>query len=278
MMGSLVLLLPALQGTAWTATPAVPTVGDTVVLERVVPAAPGARARTGALDAGERLEPLAEPRIDATGQGVRVRHVVALFAPGEHRLPMPAIELLHPDGTVEVVAGDTAVVWLEPVVPDSLAVAEPMPSRAPLARPARRPGRAVAPVGVVLALLGGWLLWRRRARTDVEPLPEGEPVPEMPLMRWLALGERRAVATIAVRRLREAVAAEVPETRGVSEPGAWAAVVRTARPAWPTTDLTDILRALERARFAPLGADDLAELIDRADVVRTRLHEPKGEA
>jgi len=42
--------------------------------------------------------------------------------------------------------------------------------------------------------------------------------------------------------------------------------VAAAQPAWPVAELGDILRALERARFARLGADDLVELVDRADV------------
>jgi hypothetical protein len=36
-------------------------------------------------------------------------------------------------------------------------------------------------------------------------------------------------------------------------------------------ELGELLAALERARFAPLAADDLAELIDRADVLIERL-------
>jgi hypothetical protein len=43
-------------------------------------------------------------------------------------------------------------------------------------------------------------------------------------------------------------------------------------------ELADVLRALERARFAPLGADDLAELVDRADVVASRLVPPPDDA
>jgi hypothetical protein len=43
-------------------------------------------------------------------------------------------------------------------------------------------------------------------------------------------------------------------------------------------ELADVLRALERARFAPLGADDLAELVDRADVVAGRLAPPADGA
>jgi len=39
-----------------------------------------------------------------------------------------------------------------------------------------------------------------------------------------------------------------------------------------------VLRALERARFAPLAADDLAELVDRTDVLLGRLGAGAGQA
>jgi hypothetical protein len=86
------------------------------------------------------------------------------------------------------------------------------------------------------------------------------------------------VATIAVQRLRAAVAAQVPDAARAAGPGEWAAAVAAARPAWPVDELADVVRALERARFAPLGADDLAELVDRADVARARLTPPDGGA
>jgi len=97
-------------------------------------------------------------------------------------------------------------------------------------------------------------------------------------MRWLGAGERRAVATVAVHRLRTAVAAHVPDAARAPTAAAWAATIATARPAWPVDELADVLRALERARFAPLGADDLAELVDRADVIAGRLVPPAGGA
>jgi hypothetical protein len=275
----LAVLLAASQGLAWRTAPAAPTVGDTIVLERLVPAAAGARGRTRGVDASDVMEPLGPPEVLTAPDGIRIRHRVALFAPGVHALAMPAIELLHPDGAVEVVLGDTALVRVAAVIPDTLAAPAPRPSEAPLARPVRRPARAAVPVAAAAALTLLWLAWRlrpRRAGAREEPPPE--PPPDLPLMRWLAAGERRAVATVAVHRLREAVAAAVPDAAGAAGPAEWVAAVAAARPQWPVDELADILRALERARFAPLGADDLAELVDRADVARARLAPRGGDA
>lgn len=268
----LALALAVSQGLAWRAAPAGATVGDTIVLERLVPAPAGARARTRGVDPRDLVEPLGPPEILTAPDGLRIRHRVALFAPGAHALAMPAIELLHPDGAVEVVLGDTAFVRVAAVIPDTLTTPAPMPAEAPLGRPARRPGRAAAPVAVALAVTGLWLAWRLRPRREVPPVDEpAAPPRELPLMRWLAAGERRAVATIAVHRLRATVAAQVPDVARASTAAEWAAAVAAARPGWPVDEIADILRALERARFAPLGADDLAELVDRADVARARL-------
>lgn len=265
-MMMLLALVAALQGTSWVATPAGATVGDTIVLERIMPVPPGAHGRTRMLDAGELVEPLGLPEITPVPDGLRIRHTIALFGPGIHALSMPAIELLHPDGTVEVVLGDTAFVRVAAVIPDSLETPEAMPSQAPLARPVRRPGRAAAPAAVVLIVLATWLAWWRRTAREVAPPPEPVAGIEQPLMRWLAAGERRAVASVAVHRLRAAVAAAVPEAERTATVSEWQTLVAAAQPAWPVVELGDILRALERARFARLGADDLVELVDRADV------------
>jgi len=277
-MMALALVLAGLQGVAWRASPAGATVGDTIVLERVLPATAGARARTRGLDASDLVEPLGAPDVRLVPEGLHVRHRVALFAPGAHALSMPAIELLYPDGTVEVVLGDTAFVRVAAVIPDTLATPAPMPSQAPIARPLRRPGRAAAPAAAVLVLLGLWLVWRLRGRREPTAETGGEAPADVPLMRWLGAGERRAVATVAVHRLRAAVAAQVPDAAHAANAAEWAAHLTAARPAWPVDELADILRALERARFAPLGADDLAELVDRADVVAGRLAPPTGGA
>jgi hypothetical protein len=273
-----VALALGLQAAAWTSQPAAPTVGDTIVLERLVPTAAGAFGRTRALEASEQLEPLGLPTITPAAGGILVRHAVALFAPGTHTIRMPVIEVVHPDGTVEAILGDNAVIMVAAVVPDSVRDPRPMPSQAPIARAVRDVWRAVLPVAAVLLVLGAWLAWRRRRPRAVRPTGTAVPPVELPLMRWLAAGERRAVATVAAHRLRAAVAEVVPASAPITVAGDWAATVGAAQPDWPVAELTDVLRALERARFAPLAADDLAELVDRTDVLLGRLGAGAGRA
>jgi hypothetical protein len=253
-MNLMALAVALLQSSTWSVAPAAPTVGDTVVLERVLPTAAGAMGRTRALEADDLLQPLGRPEVEPHVDGLLVRHRLALFAPGQHPVVMPAIEVLHPDGTVEVIVGDTAYVGVTAVIPDTADEPAPMPSKAPLARGMQRPVRLALPIGLVLLVLGAWVLWRRRApRPPAAVEPPSPEVPDLPLMRWLHAGERRAVATLAAHRVRDAVATAESDAPGAT-----------------LTELTDVLRALERARFAPLGADDLVELVDRADVALAR--------
>jgi hypothetical protein len=266
-----VALALGLQASAWMTRPAAPTVGDTVVLERMIPTAAGALGRTRPLQANEQLEPLGLPAITPAPGGILVRHAVALFAPGTHRIPMPAIEVLHPDGTVEAILGDTAVIAVAPVVPDSVRDPRPMPSQAPIPRAVRDLPRALTPVVAALLVLGAWLAWRVRPPRAARQAAAVVPPVELSLMRWLAAGERRAVATVAAHRLRTAVAAAIPASATVTDADDWAATVGATLPDWPVAELADVLRALERARFAPLAADDLAELVDRTDVLLGQL-------
>jgi hypothetical protein len=260
-----------LQGGGWTVRPAAPTVGDTVRLERVVPAPPGAVGRARALTADELVEPLRAPEIMTTNAGLLVRYTVAFFAPGRHELPMPALEVVHPDGGVELVLGDTVVAEVRAVLPDTAEAPEVRAARPPLGRVALEPLPVVLLGGGTAAALGLWAFLRRRRGPAPGPAEAQAPAPEAPLLRWLAAGERRAVATLAMQRVRLRLEAAVPDaTRGLAL-AECLATIGAARPDWPLRELADVLTALERARFAPLGGDDLTELVDRADVLLDRL-------
>jgi hypothetical protein len=277
MMPALLVLALGFQASTWRVTPVAPTVGDTIVLERFIPAAPGAVARMRPLDGNDLVEPLGPPVATTVQGGVRVHLTVALFAPGLHAVAMPAIELTHPDGTVEAILGDTAVVEVAPVIPDSLVHPRPMPSQPPLARPVRNLARAVVPAAFVAVLLLAWLAWWRRAPRPMAPPSAERAAQELPLMRWLSTGERRAVATLARERLRLAVVDCVPTAAVHLAHDDWIAAVRRAEGEWPVDELAALATALERARFAPLAGDDLAELVDRVDVVVARMGSPPSE-
>src|SRR5207245_5712595 len=64
------------QGGGWSATPAAPTVGDTIWLERSLVVPPGWQVRAGKLVAAEDVEPLADPAVLRSPNGWVVRYTV----------------------------------------------------------------------------------------------------------------------------------------------------------------------------------------------------------
>ena len=97
-----------------------------------------------------------------------------------------------------------------------------------------------------------------------------------PVMRWIAAGEHRAVATVTMYRVRDRVAQLVPQAGQSLHIEEWLNVLRTHRPHWPLRELGDVMRTLERASFAPAIPSDVIALADEAEVLVQSL-EPKGE-
>ena len=116
------------QSAVWSVSPSGATVGDTIWVERTVVATAGARARLRPMESTSVYEPLDAPvAVDSAGR-IWIRYTVAVFEPGTHMLPMPAVELVFPDGTGRTVAGDTARVALASVLPEGDTRLEPKPS------------------------------------------------------------------------------------------------------------------------------------------------------
>lgn len=271
------LLLAALQAT-WSTGPGRATVGDTVVLARAVPAPVGATARTQALQASELLEPLAPPAIAHRQGAIQIVHLVAFFTPGTHRVPMPTVEVVSPDGHAEMVLGDTAVVTIMSVLPDTGTRPVPRGSRAPVARPLHRPEPLVLLVSGVVLMLALWALARRRTRPR-QPAEAAPPAAvDPPLMQWLSAGEARAVATLAADRLRRHLSQIVPEAGLNLTIDECLRIVEARRPDWPVDALADVLTALERARFSPLVASDTMALTDRTEELLEELRDARPEA
>jgi hypothetical protein len=97
-----------------------------------------------------------------------------------------------------------------------------------------------------------------------EPAVGSAPVP---VERWVAAGELRAVAAAAGETLRSTLARVAPEAdRSLEAEGAIRVLERT-RPDWPLRELADVLRALERATFAPAVGEDVMGVARRADAL-----------
>jgi hypothetical protein len=255
----------------WTVTPANPTVGDTVVFERFIAVEDAAaRARVNRLESGSTFELLRDPVVAYRPGGISIRHVAAFFETDS--VTLPDIELIFPDGDVQVVTGGRATVVIQSILPsetDSLPV--PRGSRAPVARLSMHlaPALNAMIIVVVATMLWGVLRRRARARPDwVDAIPD---VTDPPAAKWIAAGEPRAVASLVMVRLREELVARLPEAKETLSVEECLAVVERERPDWPVSELADVLHAIERTSFAPAVPHDVLALLDQVEAVARKL-------
>jgi hypothetical protein len=267
-MGPAALLAVLLQQAGgWAAIPARPTVGDTIWLERTVPAPPGWRVRTAKLDPGPTTEPLGDPAVVRVAGGWTVRYSVVAWVPGVIAVDMPPFWRLGPDGTVDSLAGGTAAFHVASVIPDSVRAPTPQPALAPLRLARRTPLPALAALLLSAGLLVAVVAWRRRRPRMVAPAPDAEVADA----RWLAAGEPKAVAARAAHRLRNVLSRAVPEAHeALSTPECLAAVER-ARPDAPLRQLRELLGALDQVEFATAHGVDVAPLAARARALAEEL-------
>jgi hypothetical protein len=255
----------------WSASPPSVTVGDTVYLSRTLPASPRVRARPQPLPSTPVVEPLADPVVEVRGDLLEIRYAVAVFEPGPQRIAMPSIELFYADGNTETVLGDTAVVRVRTVLPSGDSVPPPRTSLAPLPRPRRNGTPPVVLLSLMAAVVGAWAISRKRvAPRPHPPGPDGSAV-SAPLRAWVEAGEVRAAAAALADRLRGRIAGLEPAADAGRSTEALLAVLRRRCPGWPLAEVEEVLRALERARFAPAVPHDVLLLEEQVGLLIERL-------
>jgi hypothetical protein len=255
----------------WTASPPAVTVGDTVYLSRTLPAALRVRARPQPLPSTPVVEPLAEPVVEQRGDVLEVRYAVAVFEPGPQRIAMPSIELSYADGNTETVLGDTAIVRVRSVLPPGDSLPPPRTSLAPLPRHRRHRAPVVVLVSLVAAGVGAWAISRKRVSPRPRPPAPDAPAPAAPLRTWVEAGELRAGAAALAGLLRRTIAGLEPAADAGRSTEALLAVLRRRCPGWPLEEIEDVLRALERARFAPAVPHDVLLLEEQVGMLTERL-------
>jgi hypothetical protein len=242
------------------------TVGDTVWLERFVPAPPGWRVqlRQGEPLANSSVEPLGDAVARPTAGGWVVRQAVVAWAPGVYATAPPSILRVAPSGRVDSLPRDTASFRVWSVIPDSVTAPAPQPLLPPLRGAIRNP----LPVSLAVLSAGGLLLaavrWRRRPPRDVPPLPHVPLEPEVPDARWLAAGEPKAVVARATHRLRTVVQGTVPVAHLALSTAECLSAVERVRPDAPVRELRDLLEQLDRVAFASAHGTDVAALAKMA--------------
>ncbi len=275
---SVTLLLLAAQTSAWTISPSVVTIGDTIQITRRFTTTPDVWVRLHPLESTLELEPLVLPRWAHSEGELTIVYSIAMFTPGRHGVPMPDIEIVHADGQLEIVVGDTAWIEVESVLPAEDPGVVPRPSQPPVARHRTSTMPLAGLLAAFLLTTGAWFTVRRRRGRRPRLEEADESVAGPPIDIWVASGESRAVAAVVADRLRNAIARRVPQaSRHLHTEECIEAVLESERGDLGK-QIAEVLRALERARFSPAAPADVLEVVDLAEAAITMLEAPRGES
>ncbi len=266
MIGELLLLLQA----------GFPTVGDTIWVRRTVAPPPGRAVRPAEWAPTDEVELLGRPRVTLRGDSVEVAYPLTLWAPGPHVVQVPGPLLVGADGHLDSLPPMATTLTAASVLPggphDSL---KPQPPTATVATHEHRLAPLLALWALAaIVLVPAHLWWRRRGRPPVvAPVGPASP-PELPVVRWAEAGEARTVVGATVERLREVIAARVPEAGTELDTDACLVALARSRPEWPIGELGDLLRALDEARFAHGPDIDALGMHRWAGELEARLADP----
>lgn len=249
-----------------------PTVGDTIWVARTVAVPAGATLRPADWTPADPVERLGPPQLSPHGDSVTIAYPVVVWRAGPLTVDVPGPILLGAGGRVDSLGPQAVALDIRSVLPRT-----PAESLAPQPRAdfVPRTTQSIVPV-LVLAAVAALLLaplhwwWRRRGRARPRPMLPSAGMSEPPLDRWADVGESRAVAAVAVTRLRAAVAAAMPEAHEGLDTEEVLTAIR-GRFDWPLAELGDLLRSLDEARFGTIGFPDAVGLARWADELAHRL-------
>jgi len=259
------LALLVAQVSVWSVSPDSVTIGDTVTISLRLVTEPGVSVHAEPMVSGSDVESLSVPLVRHVSGGVIVEYRVAVFEPGYRGVAMPEMQLVHEDGSIQGVPGDTAWVDVVPVLPAGEDSPPPKPSIGPFARGPLRPD---LPVFFMASALGATLVWtlvRRRVRQRPAWRSGIGKRVDAPVVIWLEAGESRAVVSAVTDRLRESIEAALPEASRQLSTQECLGVIDGERPLWPALEISSVLQSLDRARFAPAVPADIMDLVERAD-------------
>ncbi|HEU5218511.1 MAG TPA: hypothetical protein VFU23_07620 [Gemmatimonadales bacterium] len=226
---------------------ALPSVGDTVWVERTVPGVGTAVLRPQPWSLGTLGQQLGPAIVELGSTGALVRYPLVFWYPGEHQLSMPGPVLVRRDGSSDTLAAAPVRVRVASVLPEGVSRArlEPKGARVPIPLEAR----TLLPAGLlalVVLLLTGLvaLRWRRRGRAPLRR----QAVAAMPALttfqQWAAQGEFRA----ALHELAWLLSDRMRKSQDLTQ----------------TAELQRVLDDISFSSFSPRPDAELAALYQRA--------------
>lgn len=262
----MIALLLALQGTT-------STVGDTIWLERRIPVPAGAEVRATTWTPSGEVELLGRPIVLRDNGNAVIRYPAVAWTAGTHDVAVPGPVIVRADGHTDSLPPQTfhlqVASVLPPNTPDSAIAIQP--EAGPLLQPVVSPWPLILGLVAALVLVFALARWWRRPGPPLPGIAPPSAPSAPPVDRWVASGEGRAVAAAAVEFLRRSIAHALPEAHTGLDLERCLAVVAELRPAWPQEEISNLLRALDMARFAPLVTAEPGELYSRAMALGARL-------
>lgn len=245
---------------------AAPTVGDTIWVAQSFAVPRGATVRPGPWTPAGDVESLGPARVRLWGDSAEVAYPAVVWRPGTHEVVVPGPLLLLPGGGVDSVAGVRRTLAVASVLPegraDSTVTVQAPVAPIPLGERSVRPLAALWLLALVLLLpLHRW--WRRRGAAPATAVATAPPRP--PALHWADAGEARVALAAATTELREAIARGVPEATTALDALACLERVRARRTDWPVDELSDLLQAIDEARFRPEALADVVGLVEWAE-------------
>jgi hypothetical protein len=263
MIAALLLLLQA----------GLPTVGDTIWIERTVTLPAGADVRPADWTPEGDIGLLGRPVLRRVGGEVVVAYPAVAWRPGSHTVVIPGPVIVRADGRIDSLPAESRTLQVLSVLPadtapERLAV---QPEAGIVSQRITEPWPMVAflLIATLIFLPVRWW-WLRRG----PPMPEWAPVASstaVPLAEWSEAGEERAVAAIAHRELRTAMLGQLPGVPAGVVDSRLVRIVEEQRPRWPADEVATVLRALELAQFSDSGQGELLVLTARAEELRARI-------
>ncbi len=257
-----------------------PTVGDTIWIERTVTLPAGADVRPADWTPEGDIGLLGRPVLRRVGGEVIVAYPAVAWSPGSHTVVIPGPVVVRADGRTDSLAPESRTLQVLSVLP-----ADTAPERLAVQPEAGLVSqRITAPWPLVTFLLIATLIflpvrwwWFRRG----PPMPALTPdasatVP--PLAEWSEAGESRAVAAIAHRELRTAMLGQLPGVPAGVVDSRLVRIMEEQRPGWPADEVATVLRALQMAQFSDGGQGELLVLAARAEELRARILAPAESA
>lgn len=272
-------LADAVDISVWT-SPESLTVGDAMTLEvRVAaptgyevalpPGAPPGASSKVSVRAFALEEPGTEAHADSAPATWIGRYTLAVYDVGEITLPPWPVQV-RADTLIAVLHTDSIRIFVESVLDDSLAAAEPRDIKPQRDIDVPLPGWVV-PTIVAVAMLAVLLVWLYRRRRRVESV-----VPVAPL---------RPAHEVALAELRELESLRLPYDGRIKEHYVrLSTILRTYlengnqfRVAALEETTYEILRELEEKHYKRSVVDEIAAMCEEADLVKFAKHEPTVE-